>query len=62
MNKLLRCREVCELLGISPSTLWRWGRSKHFPTAIKLGPNTVAWSEAEISDWLLKQRKAKERV
>jgi prophage regulatory protein len=49
---ILRNPDVCRKLGISPTTLWRWGRDKNFPSPIQLGPNTVGWIEAEIDNWL----------
>ena len=52
MLGVLRNREVCEMLGVSPATLWRWTRHKNFPAPIQLGPNSVGWIEAEINDWI----------
>jgi predicted DNA-binding transcriptional regulator AlpA len=33
-------------------TLQRWILEQGFPAGIKLGPNTRAWSESEINEWL----------
>jgi predicted DNA-binding transcriptional regulator AlpA len=33
-------------------TLWKWIRNQGFPPGRLLGPNTRAWTEAEISEWL----------
>lgn len=52
MEQIVRKPELCRNLGISPVTLWRWTRRKGFPSPIKLGPNSVGWIEAEISEWL----------
>ena len=39
------------------TTLQRWIRENDFPKPYHLGPNSTAWSEEEILDWL-KSRKA----
>ena len=33
-------------------TLSRWVKLHNFPAGILLGPNTRAWDEKSISDWL----------
>ncbi len=33
-------------------TLHRWQQNNGFPVGIKIGPNSVAWSEAEVTAWL----------
>lgn len=50
--KVIHYDEVQRLLGVSRTTLWRWERNGLFPARIKLGPNSVAWSEAEVAAWL----------
>ena len=52
MLGVVRKRKVCEMLGVSPATLWRWTRRKGFPAPIQLGPNTVGWLTTEIDEWL----------
>ena len=29
---------------VSPATWWRWTKSGYAPAAVRLGPNTTAWS------------------
>jgi len=53
MLEIVRKREVCEMLGVSPATLWRWTRRQDFPAPVKLGPNTVGWLVSEINDWVV---------
>ena len=38
--------------GKSRVQLWRDVRDGKFPAPIELGPNSVAWFEDEIDDWL----------
>jgi hypothetical protein len=33
-------------------TLTRWIEQEGFPAGVMLGPNTRAWSEAEVQAWL----------
>jgi predicted DNA-binding transcriptional regulator AlpA len=33
-------------------TLGRWVRDHGFPPGVLLGPNSRAWSEAEVRSWL----------
>lgn len=37
-------------------TLLRWIEREGFPAGVKLGPNTRAWTEAEIEAWLAARR------
>ena len=46
-----RTKEVLERLGIRV-TLWHWRRCWLFPPARRLGPNTIAWPEEVIDDWM----------
>jgi prophage regulatory protein len=45
-------KEICSTTGKSRSTIWRWVRSGHFPEPVKLGPNTVAWTQAQLDAWV----------
>ena len=37
-------------------TLRRWIEREGFPPGVKLGPNTRAWAEGEIDEWLAGRR------
>jgi predicted DNA-binding transcriptional regulator AlpA len=37
-------------------TLIRWIKEQGFPAGIMLGPNTRAWFEQEVDDWLERRR------
>jgi prophage regulatory protein len=51
-DRVVRVRDLTELLGISRSTLWRWERGGLLPPKRRLGPNVVGWYEEEVQDWL----------
>lgn len=49
---VLRKRQVCQLLGISPATLDRRRVEGDFPPPIKLGEQAVGWRISSIHAWL----------
>lgn len=52
MARMLKKKEVCKLLSISPATLDRWESAGNFPKRVRLGNFRVAWSEKEVMEWL----------
>jgi prophage regulatory protein len=52
IEKLIRAKELCQLLSINKSTLWRWRQTQNFPKPIVLGANTVAWKLSTIDAWI----------
>jgi prophage regulatory protein len=56
-QKLLRYADLVEG-GIvnNRTTLSRWIEQHGFPKPIRLGPNSVAWAEEEVSKWLEARR------
>lgn len=57
--RLLRLREVLALTGISRSEIYRRMANRTFPQAVKLGERIVAWSAAEVADWVEQQLAAR---
>lgn len=51
-NRLIRKPELTRMTGLSPSTLWRLEKSGEFPARRQIGPNSVAWFEKDIRDWI----------
>lgn len=52
-DRLMRPKSVCEMLGISKATLWRWAKNdKSFPKPLKLTEKTTAWWFSELHDWV----------
>lgn len=49
---VLRKRELCKLLGISPATLDRQRARGDFPAPIKLGEQAVGWTMASVQAWI----------
>ena len=48
---LIRVADVCELLGVSRSTVYRLRSEEDFPEPVKLGAATVRWSIDAIEAW-----------
>ena len=52
IGRLIRgWRRICAETGKSRVQLWRDIRARRFPAPIEIGPNSVAWVEAEIEAW-----------
>jgi prophage regulatory protein len=52
-NKLLRYGDLVQRGVVrNRTTLARWQDRNQFPKPIKIGPNTVAWRESDVEQWL----------
>lgn len=54
-ERLLRFKEVLSKIGLSRTSLWRLERKGLFPKRRAIGPNSVAWIEKEIDNWIQSQ-------
>lgn len=52
MQKLLKASYVIEICGISTATLYRWMAEGVFPKPIRVGANSVRWTEKSVTDWM----------
>ena len=57
---MIRMNELSKRLSVSKSTLYLWIKKGLFPSPIKVGENTVVWSEEQIQDWLFNKSKEEE--
>lgn len=48
---LIRIQEVCELLGTSRSSIYRWVKKGTFPAPVHVSESTVRWSVDAIQAW-----------
>ena len=55
---LLSSKLVQQLTSLSRTTIWRLESKGSFPSRIQVSPRRVAWSEAEVIEWL----KSRQRV
>lgn len=51
-NRLLKRADVELKTGLSRSSIYSAVRARSFPEPISIGPNRVAWLEAEIDQWI----------
>ena len=51
-KKLLKEKEVCNLMGFSKSTLWRLVGKNDFPKPIKFGQRMTRWNSYEVHLWM----------
>lgn len=53
--QFLRVRKVTEMVGFSKTTLYARVKSGTFPKPVVLGPQTVAFLESDVLDWMQSQ-------
>ena len=59
-RKFLRLTEVIEMTGLTRSTIYRKIAAESFPRSVHLGPNSVAWIESEVHEWMTKLELARD--
>jgi prophage regulatory protein len=50
---LIRIREVCLLVGVSRSTIYRMVDDGSFPKPLDLGPRFKAWQKRTVVNWIV---------
>ncbi len=50
--ELLTAKEVCGLLKMGRTTLWRWVNAGVFPAPRSVGPKCIRWTRAEVEAWI----------
>ena len=58
MDRVVRRKQLLELIGVSSATQWRLEKAGQFPARIKIGKASVGWHLTEVEEWL----KGRERV
>jgi len=53
-DRLLRLRQVLELVPISKSTLWNWTRQGKFPAPVRLSRRTTCWKLSDVQRFIEK--------
>jgi excisionase family DNA binding protein len=54
--KTLRVSDVADRLSVHEKTVWRWVREGVFIKPFKLGRAVCVWDEADVNNWLLKNK------
>lgn len=51
-NRILRCKDVMALTGLSRSTLYAMMSEGTFPSSVKLSKRAVGWHATVVQAWL----------
>lgn len=49
---LIRIKEVCLMVGVSKTTIYRMVNNGEFPAPLDLGPRFKAWQKKTVIDWI----------
>jgi prophage regulatory protein len=55
-NRILRIPSLCQLVGLSRSTIYRLLKARQFPSPIKIGEKAVGWDIIDIENWIAKKK------
>ena len=61
-DRLLRTRDVAELLDVSCETVLRWHRNGKLPGGRRLGSNVLRFDSGELEGWLEGTRSTQQLV
>src|SRR5690606_27544961 len=50
-GSLIRISEVCELIGVSRTTIYRWMTEGEFPQPVRLSKYAVRWRIDDVESW-----------
>jgi prophage regulatory protein len=50
-NRLVRMKELRQLLGLGPSTIYKMMGEGRFPRSVHLGERTTAWRLSDVEAW-----------
>ena len=49
---LMDVRELAELLGVAPRTVWAWEAAGKVPAALRKGRHWTRWRRADVEAWV----------
>lgn len=50
--KILRLKQVLELVGVSRATLWRWEKREIFPKRVRISERSIGYVDTEVNEWI----------
>jgi prophage regulatory protein len=59
LKKLYRMKELREVVGRCPASIYQDVRAGRFPGPIAIGPNASGWLVSEVEDWLTQRAAAR---
>lgn len=51
-TKIYRIKDVCNLTGLKPATIYKLIRNKEFPKSIQLTKRSTGWPNTLIEAWI----------
>ena len=57
-NRVIRRKQLLNLIGVSSATQWRMEKAGLFPARRRLGKASVGWILSEVEEWI----KSRERL
>lgn len=51
-TRIIRPKELAEMLGVTTVTLWNWRQQNKIPQPISFGTKFIGWKESVIETWL----------
>ena len=60
-SKLIRRKELLNLIGVSCATQWRLEKAGLFPVRVQLGKSSVAWHLSEVEEWIMGRQRVEGR-
>lgn len=59
LSVIVRRTHTPSVVGLSIATIDRYRRSGDFPTAVRLGPNSVGFLRQDLETWLASRKEGK---
>ena len=59
IDRILCLNEVLHITGLGRNTAYRRIREGNFPKQIQMGPNSVAWRQSAIAQWMIDPSRSK---
>ena len=52
LSRLIRIKEVLQLIGLSKTTLYKMIQEGKFPQSVAIYGSAVGWKQDEVADWI----------
>lgn len=52
LDRILREREVLDVIGISRSQLWNLLKDGRFPARVRLAGRSMGWRQSDVQAWI----------
>lgn len=52
MQRVIRLKELVDIVGLRPSAIYNMVRSGRFPRPVLIGQHAVAWREVDVETWI----------